>query len=116
MSVIAPPRRRSDPMLGDELEALIKEARLRQKRRRIRGAIGLLTVVALVAAGYGIDRSLTAPSSARSADSGALAGVPLDIGSPASGGFGGANVTPVTLSVARQSDGSASASCHTENG
>jgi hypothetical protein len=258
MNVIAPPPRRSDPMLGDELEALIKEARLRQKRRRIRGAIGLLTVVALVAAGYGIDRSLTAPSSARSADSGsaghsaktqltvvalnswvgravfhidcgpaagdiptparacaALArtpqlvtspkpftcmggtsswwdvtingrlngkqitrtfstcwtpqmttigrlrlgwpvlqqhlvarrvqalmpgtsvvfppgvlraadlvtctilghhlqvGVPLDIGSPASGGFGGANVTPVTLSVARQSDGSVSASCHT---
>jgi hypothetical protein len=38
-------------------------------------------------------------------------GVPIEIGSPASTGFGGANVTPVTLSVAHRRDGSVSATC-----
>lgn len=42
-------------------------------------------------------------------------GVPIEVGPPASTSFGGANVTAVTLSVARHRDGSVSASCHTGN-
>jgi hypothetical protein len=67
MIVIAPPPRVSDPGSAEELEALIKEARLRQRRRRIRGAIGLLGVVALVAVGYGVDRGVTGGRSSGSA-------------------------------------------------
>lgn len=64
MSVIAPPPRPAEPVQTDNAEALIREARLRQRRRRIRGAVGLAVVAAMVAIGYGIDRSIgTGPSS-----------------------------------------------------
>jgi hypothetical protein len=76
MSVIAPPPRLPDPVLSEELEALIREARLRQRQRRIRGAIGLLAVVTLVAVGYGIDRSVTGGRSSGSASRGGAAGSP----------------------------------------
>ena len=42
-------------------------------------------------------------------------GVPIDVGPPSSTGFGGANVTTVTLSVARHRDGSVSAGCRSGN-
>lgn len=72
MSVIAPPRHPDSPV-GEELEALIREARLRQRRRRIRGAIGVFAVAALIAVGYGIDRSVTGGRSSGLASSGGAA-------------------------------------------
>jgi hypothetical protein len=41
-------------------------------------------------------------------------GVPIDVGPPASTGFGGANVTTVTLTAAHNRDGSVSTSCEVE--
>lgn len=64
MSVVAPPPRPAAPVQTHNADALIREARSRQRRRRIRGATGLVVVVALAAVGYGILRSIRAgPSS-----------------------------------------------------
>ena len=38
-------------------------------------------------------------------------GVPLEYGLPSRAGYGGKDVTPVTLSVTRHRDGSVTASC-----
>jgi hypothetical protein len=73
MSVIAPAPPSSDPGGVEELEALIREARLRQRRRRIRGVVAFLTVAALIAVGYGIDRRATGGQSSGSTSSGGAA-------------------------------------------
>lgn len=73
MSVITPAPPSSEPDIAEELEALIKEARLRQRRRRIRGVAALLAVAALIAAAYGIDRSATGGRSSGSTSSGGAA-------------------------------------------
>jgi hypothetical protein len=67
MSVIAPPPRSAAPVQTDNADALIREARLRQQRRRIRGAIGLVVVIAMAAVGYGIDRIIMAGTPSNSA-------------------------------------------------
>jgi len=74
MSVVAPPSRLPEPADSEELEALIREARLRQRRRQMRGVIGLLAVAALVAVGYGINRSVTGARSSGSASNGGATG------------------------------------------
>jgi hypothetical protein len=82
LSVIAATIPHLGPAHSDELEALIQEARLRQRRRRIRAAIGLLAFMALVGIGFGIDRSVTgAPSSGPAGRAGVsgLAGTKLTV-------------------------------------
>ena len=89
--MIAPPK----PPPHDDLEALIKEARERQLRRRLLGAAGVAIVAALGLGVYAIAIAGTQPATNIAHDEEDPAGVPLCRSGQlsASAGFQGATQT-----------------------
>jgi dipeptidyl aminopeptidase/acylaminoacyl peptidase len=68
VSVVAPPERPHESAPVDDLEALIKEARERQRRRRVRKFCLAVALVAAAAVAYGVDRGVSTESHPSAAD------------------------------------------------
>jgi hypothetical protein len=93
--MLAPPR----PPSHDELEALIKEARARQLRRRLLGAAGVAIAAALGLGVYAL--TVQGDGDARSTRRSASAGPPLCSGSQLTMSIGGQGATSMVLGGAQ---------------
>jgi hypothetical protein len=89
--MIAPPR----PPSHDDLEALIKEARERQLRRRLLGAAGVAIAAALGLSVYAL--TIGGDGDARSTGGSASAGPPVCSGSQLTMSIGGQGATSMVL-------------------